>query len=209
MFSAQQLQNCLLQFGISTKTDLFPKLSSAYNHPSRHYHSQQHIEHCLQQLHKFQHLAQHSAEIEIALWFHDAIYDTKKTNNEQQSAQWAEEFLLCHQVAQAKVDRVIGLILATQSHDQLTDSDQQLMIDIDLGILGQSEHAFLSYDADVRKEYHWVAVEAYRSGRLAVLRSFLQRDSIYHTPIFKDLYERQARRNLKAAINKLQSGSIN
>ena len=81
----------------------------------------------------------------------------------------------------------------------------QPLVDIDLGILGQDAEQFAAYDQAIRREYHWVPEPQYRSGRAAVLRGFLARPNIYHTPTFRQRYEHQARCNLGAALRQLES----
>lgn len=94
------------------------------------------------------------------------------------------------------------MILATRSH-QADGCDAELMLDIDLGILGQPPAVFDLYDEAIRKEYAWVPESRYLAGRAAVLQSFLDRPSIYSTRTFRDAYEEQARRNLESRIKQL------
>ena len=65
---------------------LYEQLLQAYSEPQRHYHTLQHLAECLQLQSESAHLAQHPAEIAIALWFHDAVYDVKAHDNEARSA---------------------------------------------------------------------------------------------------------------------------
>ena len=64
------------------------RLLARYAEPHRRYHSQQHLHECLVHLRPALHLTEHPGEVEIALWFHDAIYELKAQDNEAQSAQW-------------------------------------------------------------------------------------------------------------------------
>ena len=56
---------------------LFARLMAAYAEPQRHYHTQQHLAECLEHLAAAYSLASEPGEVELALWFHDAIYDIK------------------------------------------------------------------------------------------------------------------------------------
>ncbi len=123
--------------GIRPSRDIFAELAAAYATPDRHYHTARHVDACLAQAQRYRSLAKQPAEIEIALWFHDAIYDTHRNDNEQRSAEWASEFLSSAGADPACASRVHALIMATRHDAAVDDVDQQLLVDIDLGILGQ------------------------------------------------------------------------
>lgn len=144
--------------------------------------------------------AQYPGEVALALWFHDAIYDVKGKNNELKSAQWAVNVLREANAAQVVVERVYDLIMATKHDALVAEPDQQLIVDIDLAILGASPERFAQYDAQVRAEYRWVPGFFYKLQRKAVLNRFLQKESIYSTDYFKEHYETQARINLLRAL---------
>lgn len=141
--------------------------------------------------------------MELAIWFHDAIYDTRRSDNEEVSARLAVECLGPLGVTGAVLERIAQLIRWTQHHDA-EGRDGELLIDIDLGILGQSPEVFERYDAQIRAEYAWVPEEAYRAGRAQVLRSFLDRARIYRTPVFREACEDAARANLRAKLTELE-----
>ena len=149
--------------------------------PDRHYHTARHIDACLAQVQRYRSFAANPAEIEVALWFHDAIYDTRRSDNEQRSAEWASDFLSSTGAETAHVSRIHALIMATRHTAAADDPDQQLLVDIDLGILGQPRGVFDDYDAAIRREYHWVPWPQYAESRVAVLAEFLNRPFIYAT----------------------------
>src|SRR4029453_2250719 len=60
-----------------------------YSEPHRHYHTRQHPTECFEKVEDIILLAEHPAEVRIGVWFHDAIYDTQRQDNEQRSADWA------------------------------------------------------------------------------------------------------------------------
>ena len=203
-FTREHLAATLAELGATASPDLYAELAAAYAAPDRFYHTANHLEQCLAQFDKVRDLAAQPAQIEIALWFHDAIYDTHRADNEERSAVWAREFLERDHGARDHIDAVFGLIMATRHDAPAGDPDQRLLIDIDLGILGQSRAAFDAYDLAIRREYAWVPCPQYVEARIRVLGGFLNRPSIYSTSLFVTRFETQARQNIAAAIGKLQ-----
>ena len=183
--------------GLASTSKLFDQLLCAYSEPQRHYHSQQHLAECLGLFSQVRHLATHPGEVAIALWFHDAIYDVRGKSNEQQSADWALRVLRGANADTRVQQRVERLIMATKHDATPTDCDQ-LLVDIDLSILGANPERFAEYDQQVRAEYSWVPGFIYNMKRKGVLKAFLARSSIYNTSYFRERYEQQARINLAA-----------
>ncbi len=182
---------------------LHDQLIAAYQEPQRHYHSLQHLSECLAHFAAVRGQAQHPGEVALALWFHDAVYDVKGSANERQSADWAVRELQAAGAGAAVLSRVERLIMATQhgaAEPAAGEPDQQLLVDIDLSILGAAPERFAEYDRQVRAEYRWVPGIIYRMKRKAVLQSFLARPHIYGTAHFQQRYEAQARRNLALAV---------
>jgi predicted metal-dependent HD superfamily phosphohydrolase len=68
--------------------DVLSELMHAYSSPDRYYHNFTHIQDCLSVFDQTSSLAAHPEEVELAIWFHDAVYDTKRNDNEQKSAAW-------------------------------------------------------------------------------------------------------------------------
>lgn len=181
---------------LESPSDLSDQLLAAYSEPQRHYHSQKHLAECLSLFGQVQHLAAHPGEVGIALWFHDAIYDVRGKSNERQSADWALRVLRDANADTNVQQRVERLIMATRHDATPTDGDQQLLVDIDLTILGSNPERFAEYDRQVRAEYSWVPGFIYNMKRKGVLKAFLSRPSIYNTSYFSERYEQQARINL-------------
>lgn len=196
MLQFKYLSDSLQGVGIEPTSDIFDELAQAYAEPSRHYHNQQHIAECLEQLETFQHLATRQAEVAIAIWFHDAIYDSQRKDNEEASAQWAKEYLETQNVDAAIITRITDMILATKTH-HATSGDSALIVDIDLSILGASPARFAEYDQAIRREYQWVPEDEYEKARAQVLQSFLEREQIYQHDEIREQLEAQARANLQ------------
>ena len=182
----------------------YEHLSAAYAEPHRHYHNQQHICECLVELDRARHLAREPEAIELALWFHDAVYDPRAGDNEERSAALAKRCLAGAELPDAFADKVGQLVMATKSHEAAAGCDTAMMVDVDLSILGQPEERFLEYEAQIRQEYAWVPRISFAPKRAKILETFLARERIYMTDWFHEKYEQQARRNLEKSIRALK-----
>lgn len=202
MLDPRNMNTALVGLGAKPPTRLFEELLAAYTAPDRHYHTDAHVAQCLRQARRFGHLAHSIHEIEAAIWFHDAVYDTKRMDNEEKSAEWAQRELARLGARVDATDRVVEMILATKSHTS-TNPDTILMVDIDLGILGAPPAHFEIYDQAIRKEFFWVPIADYRAGRAKVLGSFLERPVIFGTAEINLQYETRARENLLKKLEEL------
>lgn len=192
-------QRAWTALGLNAPEGLMQRLLDAWAEPQRHYHSQQHLRECLALLEPTLDLAQHPGEVELALWFHDAVYDPQGKGNEQRSADWAIEALAEAGASGDVQQRVRALIMATCHDAESVDDDARLLVDIDLAILGSDPARFAEYDAQVRAEYRWVPGWLYPRKRKEVLAGFLARPAIYGTDRFRDRFEGRARENLRGA----------
>lgn len=183
--------------------EIYNKLVTLYSEPHRVYHNLSHIEHCLNELGQASHLLEHPDAVEMALWFHDAIYNTKTNDNEEKSAELACQILKKAGLSDAFTQKVCGLILATTHEIVPSGIDAQVMTDIDLSSLGKPKKEFDSNSLKIRKEYAWVPEEQFKNGRAAILLKFLKRPTIYSTSFFRQKYEYRARKNLIRSIIKL------
>jgi len=188
---------------VSPPTGLLERLTACYAEPQRHYHTLLHLDACLQQLATARDLAKQAAEVELALWFHDAIYDIGAADNEQRSADWARDELLRAGVDAARAQRIYALVMVTCHTVAATTSDEQLLLDVDLSILGMPPDVFDRYEQQVRVEFAHVPEAMRRTRRKNILQQFLGRQRIYHTALFRDRIEAQARANLQRSIERL------
>jgi predicted metal-dependent HD superfamily phosphohydrolase len=186
--------------------DITP-LIDLYSSSTRHYHNMGHLRACLAELDSARHLAMDAPAIELALWYHDAIYDATRSDNEAQSADMATTAMKSVGVSQIRIDAVRSLILATRHATPPATADEMLIVDIDLSILGKPESEFAAYESAIRQEYAHVPDAGFRQGRQLILQQFLDRPRIYLTDWFFDRYEAQARVNLRESIEMLGAGS--
>ncbi len=182
---------------------VYRMLRSLYSDPARHYHTLEHIETCLWEFDVARDLADHPSEVEFALWFHDAVHETREIDNEERSAELAEQVLHDAGVGHAARDRVRAMILATAHEERPRTVDGCLTVDADLTILGQPLPDFDAYETGVRREYAWVPDTAFRAGRAGMLRGLLARDAIYRTDHFRERYEEKARANVRRSLDRL------
>jgi predicted metal-dependent HD superfamily phosphohydrolase len=189
--------------GLPDSLTSFDDLCVAYGEKHRYYHTSEHISAMLRHFDDAAELAHYPYEVELAIWFHDAIYKPFSSRNEVNSAHWAKTFLLEHGYDSAGAHRVYRLIMATYHQGDVVANDEQLIVDIDLTILGSSKPVYEAFERHVRKEYRLVPSFIYRKKRKALLQSFLSRNYIYHLDYFRNKYEQVARENIKNALNNL------
>jgi predicted metal-dependent HD superfamily phosphohydrolase len=183
--------------------ELLSELVARYAEPHRAYHTLQHLRECFVQLETVADLAEHLAEVQLALWFHDAIYDTHAHDNEEQSARWARTALVAAGVGREAAERVEDLVLATRHVATPIGTDARLLVDIDLSILGADGARFSEYERQIRQEYAWVPEAIFRERRTRVLTGFLERPTIYSTPRLAGRLEQPARANLSRSLRDL------
>lgn len=185
---------------------LYRELVSRYSEPQRHYHNLAHIAECLTEFDSARHMARDPFALELAIWFHDAVYDPHAPDNGERSAELARERL-----AQAGALELGGavapLVLATKAHNPALHPDAPLLVDVDLAILGQPAERFRQYEAQIRREYDWVPEEIFSAKRAEILQKFLARQRIYSTDVFLAKYERAARINLQRSLAALRGGN--
>ena len=184
---------------------VYHELVSFYSESHRRYHNLRHVADCLKEFDPAKHLAQQPLAIEAAIWFHDAIYNTHAPDNEEKSAELAKKRLSEAGVITDLKGSVAALVMATKTHDSSLHRDAPLLVDIDLSIFGKSEERFWEYENQIRREYDWVPSETFAIKRAEILERFLARPRIYSTKEFFDSYEKQARVNLHASIQKLRN----
>jgi predicted metal-dependent HD superfamily phosphohydrolase len=175
-------------------------LLARYAEPHRAYHSRQHLTECLTAFEQVRSLAAHPAEVEVALWFHDAIYDLRRADNEALSADWAKAALLTAGAPPEAAERVSSLVLATKHTAAPKTQDEFVLIDVDLSILGAEQPRFAQYERQIRLEYNFVPAPVFAEKRRAILASILARPHIYNTAHFHAALEQRARQNLVRAI---------
>lgn len=187
-------------------------LLERYSESHRHYHDLSHIEHGLKESKEVRHLCDFPNEVETALWFHDAVYDVTRNDNESLSAIFCTQRLLAMGLSENPrlIARIHAMILFT-AHKELPIGDASFVVDIDLSSLGSSPEVFDENTEKIFLEYNkgrGLTREEYNAGRVSWIKTMLppNRPYIYSTDFFSQKYEAQAQENLKRALRKLKAG---
>lgn len=184
----------------------FADLVTNYNGNGRYYHNLAHVGMVLDTAGGLRHLAKDYEKVQVAIWFHDVIYDPRAKDNEAQSAAYARRVLSELGFPADTITRVSDLILATTTHLAAAgDVDAQILLDADLAPLAYDEALFFQQSTALRQEFSYIPEDEYRQGRIRVLNSFLARERIYQTDQLYDELESKARNNLNRAISLLEN----
>lgn len=172
-------------------------LLSRWAAPQRHYHDVRHLAVVLVALEQL-----HCDErtVRLAAWFHDAVYDGVAGQDEERSAVLAQE-ALDGMLPTRDVAEVARLVRVTASHrPEKGDVLAAALCDADLAVLGANPGRYDVYARDVRLDYEHVEEEPFRLGRTAVLRDLLERPVLFHTERGRELWDAQARANLRREL---------
>ena len=186
------------------KHQFLDEVISLYSSPKRHYHNLDHIEALLRLYGRHEQLLNAPNAVNFAIWYHDAIYNASKNDNEKKSAELAQRHLSSMGVAQKTINQCSQLIMATKNHELpevMSSFDIKFFLDIDLSILASTRKAYMEYTKQIRREYSIYPDFLYYKGRKKVLQHFLNMETIYKTELFQNLWEETARNNILHELN--------
>lgn len=198
------LQQIFIQLSSGTTNDLalqeqcWQEIADQYSSPGRHYHNLSHLENLITELDQCRPLLQNYNTVLYSVFYHDIVYHTSRSDNEEQSALLAVKRLQALPTEQCRLQ-----ILATKTHQRQQEEDTNLFTDADLSVLGKEPAVYRHYSQQIRQEYGIYPDELYFPGRAKVLQHFLDMPSIYKTTYFRNLYENQARHNIREELNSL------
>jgi predicted metal-dependent HD superfamily phosphohydrolase len=194
--------------GSRPRSGLFAQLIDRYSEPHRAYHTLEHIAEAFDALVACRDRVERWHEVELALWFHDASYDTHRHDNEERSADWARDELLAAGAAADVAARVHALVLATTHRDPPEGNDARLLVDADLSILAAPPDRFAAYERQIRQEYDWVPEPRFREAREKFLRGMLARPSIFNDAAMRERHEAHSRRNIEESLRRSTSSTL-
>jgi len=187
-------------------------LLERWTEPQRCYHDKRHLERVLGTLRQL--TAEQGGETSpgpvdlaaLAAWYHDAVYQPTRSDNEEQSAALARRQLAQLDVSAAIVGEVSRLVLLTKSHEPAQhDRAGALLCDADLAILATPADVYDAYSAAIRAEYSHVPERDYRAGRTAVLTTLAARPHLFHTGHGLAVWEQAARANIARELQGLNA----
>lgn len=187
---------------LAAHTDLRDRLLAAYDEPQRGYHDRRHLAEVLTHVDA---LADRSSGVDrdtvlLAAWFHDAVYDGSR-DDEERSAALAQDELRAVGVSPTVVAEVTRLVRLTADHRPATgDVAGEVLCDADLAILASDPERYAEYVAGVRSEYGHLDDATFRAGRAAVLRALLEKPALFHTDAARRSWEQRARANVEREL---------
>lgn len=183
------------------------ELLTRYAEPHRRYHDTRHLTTVLDLVDTLEQYADDPRAVRFAAWYHDAVYDPTRPDNEEHSAALAETELPALGARPAFVREVARLVRLTATHDPApNDRDGAVLCDADLAILAAPPEEYAAYAAAIREEYAHLPEPEFRAGRAAVLRRLLDRPALFHTPYGQQRFEDRARANLGTELTLLAAG---
>lgn len=191
--------------GPSAKTtQVWKDLANRYSENHRYYHNKSHLVFCLQQLDSAAPFIDDADTVEMAVWFHDIVFDPMARDNEQRSAALFE--------IAGKADfavrflRSVSEIIIATKHNHAPDQESTAyMLDIDLSSMGLPWEHFFQDTIDIHTELSGIPEKRIYSDKLEFFNALLKRPNIFYTRYFSTCYEEQARENMIHYISLLNA----
>ncbi|GEM_PF-516165 len=193
----------------NAKTDhIFKDLLAKYSEPHRAYHNVGHLVEVFEAFKEYEDRWQDPQAVALAMFYHDAVYDVLRNDNEGQSAEYARQMLLDLKLSDEKINRICDMVKLTETHMvSKNDYDAALMLDIDMAVVGQSADKYQRYAKAVRAEYlTGFSADKYAEGRTAFLASVKSKSRIFITDEFENKFGQQAILNMAAEHRGLVAG---
>jgi predicted metal-dependent HD superfamily phosphohydrolase len=199
-------QRCTAADTTSDPNPAWDTLHSLYTEAHRHYHGLDHLAHCLTELDAVRAQLHRVDEVEMAVWFHDAIHQPGRTDNEARSAAL---FATTTNGAMRPefIETTVNLILATTHSGEPALADEQYICDIDMSSFGMCWEQFLSDSVNLRREFQGTD-EDYFPAKVRFLEALLQKPRIYYTSSFFERYEQKARDNIRRVLELIAKGNV-
>jgi len=182
--------------------DGFLRLRTAWGAERRRYHDLEHLAECLLELDRACAEPALADTAELALWYHDAVYEPRARDCEERGAallleDGASLGLPRHRVlAAARCVRATAHLAGPAPRGPAID----LVVDIDLSILGRDVLRFMEFEYTVAEEYADVPEALYFPARGRFLAALLTSPSIFRTDPCRARFEASARANITALL---------
>ena len=187
----------------ATAQSYWEELLKKYTGSSRHYHNLIHLKHMIDELEPVEDQVNDLDCLLFAIFYHDIIYKATRKDNEHQSA-----LLFQKRISNTSFDRIetcMKQIEATKAHLRSEDKDTNILLDLDLAILGQPWESYETYTKQIRKEYKIYPDFMYKKGRAKAMEDILRSEqTIFKTEYFQERYEQKAQANIAAELKLLK-----
>jgi pantetheine-phosphate adenylyltransferase len=140
-------------------------LKRMYSHPSRGYHNWEHVDNVLYHIEQSTGYDDNGMVLKIAALFHDAIYDSRATDNEAKSAELVRDINLSDPLKK----RIMDIILFTTYTREPETEEESIFIDADLSIFNGTQEEMVAFELGILHEYSWVPLNIYIEERCKVL----------------------------------------
>jgi len=167
----------------------------------RYYHTLRHIQATLTALTDFELSPIDRVKVELGLWFHDIVYDSTKTDNEEQSAEHFAKFADYARIPMKDMVEISNLIITTKHVQVPTEILPSIICDCDLAELASPY--YIVNAINVRKEYGFLTDKEWIKGRTEFIEGMLDKEHIYHTGEYRTMLEDTARQNLQKELDTL------
>ena len=179
-------------------TQVYAELARLLGAPQRRFHNLDHIRDCLRHMDEVVALLRDPDAMELALWFHDAVYTPGDPTNERRST---ELFLgLSAGASPTLRRRVCGLVLATRHSRIASTGDRRYIEDIDLVGFGAPWEEFMRAGDLLRLEFEDQPDAPYYLGQVKFLEQLARRPVFFGTEYFRQRHEARAQDNLRRLL---------
>jgi predicted metal-dependent HD superfamily phosphohydrolase len=184
---------------------VYSDLRARLGDSGRKFHNMGHIDDCLARFDEVKRHLDDPDAVELALWFHDAVYDPGDATNERRSA----ALFLSHGAGARAAfrRRVCALILTTQRSRTPRNNDCKFIDDIDLAGFGSPWEEFMQNGDLLRREFATQSDADYYRGLASFLNSLRRRPRFFRTDWFAKRYEAQAQRNVGRLLEEIGAGA--
>lgn len=173
-------------------------LEPAYK--DRPYHNLRHIESMLIHVNDFKGFTNKERSLlKWSIWFHDIVYDSTQSDNEEKSANQLVDFMRALDFEEEDIKVAKWLILVTTHKGSPQTKLEEIICDLDLFEFSLSERAQTN-SKEVRQEFSHLSEAMWKGGRQLFLQTLLSKEYIYHTDLYRKTLEQPARSNIMKEI---------
>ena len=199
---------CMNLLKIENKNDVeywWHEILENYTKKWKFYHNLNHVYSFVNLFEKYnKFINNYKNEFLISIYFHDIIYIPSRNDNEEESINMFNKFYNEVKPNNLNKEKVIEFIAETKNHSLSKDYDFELDLFLDMDMQIVADENWEDYENKIRKEYCFVDETEYKNKRKQFLQGLVNKNRIFRTQIFYDIYEQIAKNNITNIINKLK-----